>query len=89
MKKSFFEVEALIKERLEILAEEYDLCSWDILDIRDAVYKENGWNGDPFPVEEEEEYDPEAEEQAALAACFTCSYFRELWESDMHERDFY
>ena len=76
MKKSFFEVEALIKERLEILAEEYDLCSWDILDIRDAVYKENGWNGDPF-VEENEEDEYDSVEWASRNAQQSCDFIRE------------
>lgn len=55
MKKDFIEIEKIIANRIEELEKDWDLDSADIRDIRMETYKENGWNYDPFPQEEEEE----------------------------------
>ena len=55
MKKNFTEIEEIIESRIAELAKEYDLDHYDIEDIRLEAYWENGWSGDPFPLDEEEE----------------------------------
>ena len=52
MKKNFTEIEETIENRIAELSEEYDLDRSDIEDIRMEAYKENGWNYDPFPLDE-------------------------------------
>lgn len=59
-KKNYTEIEKIIEKRIAELEEEYELDNDDIEEIRTEAYKENGWNYDPFPLEEEEE--PEEEE---------------------------
>ena len=59
MKKNFTEIEEIIESRIAELEKEYDLDHYDIEDIRLEAYWENGWSGDPFPLDEEEEEDPE------------------------------
>ena len=58
MKKNFTEIEEIIENRIAELEEEYDLDRWDIQEIRTEAYRENGWSGDPFPLDEEEEEEP-------------------------------
>ncbi|MCC8075295.1 MAG: hypothetical protein LIO95_05020 [Clostridiales bacterium] len=65
MKKNHIEIEDIIDSRIAELEEDYELDWDDINRIRLAIYKENGWNYDPFPEEdpdeeeEEESYDEE------------------------------
>ena len=59
MKKNFTEIEEIIESRIAELEKEYDLDHYDIEDIRLEAYWENGWSGDPFPLDEEEEEEPE------------------------------
>ena len=61
MKQNFTEIEETIENRIAELSEEYDLDRSDIEDIRMEAYKENGWNYDPFPLDEEEAEEPEKE----------------------------
>ena len=61
MKKNFTEIEEIIETRIAQLSEEYDLDRYDIEDIRLEAYQENGWNYDPFPLDEEEAEEPEEE----------------------------
>ena len=53
MKKNFTEIEEIIESRIAELEKEYDLDHYDIEDIRLEAYWENGWSGDPFPLDEE------------------------------------
>ena len=55
MKKNFTEIEEIIESRIAELEKEYDLDHYDIEDIRLEAYWENGWSGDPSPLDEEEE----------------------------------
>ena len=55
MKKNFTEIEEIIESRIAELEKEYDLDHYDIEDIRLEAYWENGWSGDPCPLDEEEE----------------------------------
>jgi len=86
MKKTITEIEAQIAERLESLAEEFDLDTADINEEREAIYKANGWDEDPFPEgqEEEEEEADDEEETVHLTGMA-----RMLWEIGMSQRDFY
>ena len=59
MKKNFTEIEEIIESRIAELEKEYDLDHYDIEDIRLEAYWENGWSGDPFPLDEEEGEEPE------------------------------
>lgn len=59
MKKNFTEIEEIIESRIAELEKEYDLDRYDIEDIRLEAYWENGWSGDPFPLDEEEKEEPE------------------------------
>lgn len=61
MKKNFTEIEEIIESRIAELEKEYDLDHYDIEDIRLEAYWENGWNYDPFPLDEEEAEEPEEE----------------------------
>ena len=53
----YWEVEAIIEERIAKESEEWDLDRYDIDQIRLEAYKENGWGYDPKPYDEEEEED--------------------------------
>ena len=55
MQKNYWEVEAIIEERIAEESKEWELDSYDIGQIRLEAYKENGWDYDPKPYEEEEE----------------------------------
>ena len=61
MKKNFTEIEEIIESRIAELEEEYDLDRYDIEEIRTEAYRENGWNYDPFPLDEEEAEESEEE----------------------------
>ena len=61
MKKNFTEIEEIIESRIAELEEEYDLDRYDIEEIRTEAYRENGWNYDPFPLDEVEAEEPEEE----------------------------
>ena len=61
MKKNFTEIEEIIENRIAELEKEYDLDRYDIEEIRIEAYRENGWSGDPFPLDEEEAEEPEEE----------------------------
>jgi len=61
MKKTIAEIEATIEERIAELAEDYELDTDDINEIRMEEYKKGGWTYDPFPEGEEEERDEEEE----------------------------
>ena len=80
MKKNFTEIEEIIENRIAELEEEYYLDRSDIEEIRTEAYKENGWNYDPFPLEDEEE---EAEEEWHYR-----SIYEQLAEVGMSMRDF-
>ena len=54
-KKPYWEVEGIIEERIAKESEEWDLDSYDIDQIRLEVYRENGWEYDPKPYDEEVE----------------------------------
>lgn len=82
MKKNYTEIEAIIEERLAELEEEYELDDYDRNEIREEIYKENGWSYDPFPIEDEEEEEEEEEYHYRSMA-------EMLWEVGMSERDFY
>jgi len=81
-KKNYTEIEKIIEKRIAELEEEYELDNDDIEEIRTEAYKENGWNYDPFPLEEEEE--PEEEE---IFYGYR-SLEDQLWEVGMSMRDF-
>ena len=55
MQKNYWEVEAIIEERIAEESKEWELDSYDIDQIRLRTYKENGWDYDPKPYEEEED----------------------------------
>ena len=59
MKKNYWEVEAIIEERIAKESEEWELDSYDIDKIRLEAYKESGWDYDPKPYDEEEDEDEE------------------------------
>lgn len=61
MKKNYTEIESIIEERIAELEKEYDLDRFDIAEIREEAYTENGWNHDPFPEENGEEEEDEEE----------------------------
>ncbi|MCD8051860.1 MAG: hypothetical protein LUE89_09315 [Clostridiales bacterium] len=61
MKRNHIEIEDIIDSRIAELEEEYELDWDDINRIRLAIYKENGWNYDPFPEEDPNEEDEESE----------------------------
>lgn len=61
MKKNFTEIEEIIENRIAELEKEYGLDRYDIEEIRIEAYRENGWSGDPFPLDEEEAEEPEEE----------------------------
>jgi len=82
-KKNYIEIEQLIEERLAELEEEYELDDYDRNEIREEIYRENGWGYDPFPIENEEEEEDEEEEYHYR------SMAEMLWEVGMSERDFY
>ena len=63
MKKNFTEIEEIIESRIAELEKEYDLDHYDIEDIRLEAYWENGWSGDPFPLDEEEEEEDEEDSE--------------------------
>lgn len=81
MKKNFTEIEEIIKSRIAELEKEYDLDHYDIGDIRLEAYRENGWSGDPFPLDEGEEEEPEKEWHSR-------SIEEQLAEIGMSMRDF-
>lgn len=81
MKKNFTEIEEIIESRIAELEKEYDLDHYDIEDIRLEAYWENGWSGDPFPLDEEEEEEPEEK------WCYR-SIGEQLAEVGMSMRDF-
>ena len=54
-RKPYWEVEAIIEERIAKESEEWDLDSYDIDQIRLQTYKENGWGYDPKPYDEDQE----------------------------------
>lgn len=87
MKKPITEIEAQIRERLESLAEEFDLDTFEINEEREAIYKANGWSYDPFPEGEEDE--DEEEEDEYEGPIFLTTMSRMLWEIGMTERDFF
>lgn len=58
-KKNFTEIEEIIENRIAELEKEYELDNYDITEIREEAYKENGWSYDPFPLEDEEEEEEE------------------------------
>ena len=56
-RKPYWEVEAIIEERVAKESEDWDLDDYDIDQIRLETYRENGWDYDPKPYDEEEEED--------------------------------
>lgn len=54
-RKPYTEVEAVIEKELEEEREFYHLDIDEVNAIRLGIYKENGWDYDPWPEEEEEE----------------------------------
>lgn len=58
-KKSIPEIEALIEKEIAAQDEIYELDRWDRNEIRESIYKANGWKWDPFPEEDEEEDEDE------------------------------
>ncbi len=74
VKVDFRQVEELIDKEIEELEKEYDLDDWDIAQIRKEIYTANGWYGDPFKEDEEEDYDEsETYPKDTLASLgFTC-----------------
>lgn len=81
-KKNFTEIEEIIENRIAELEKEYELDNYDIAEIREEAYKENGWDCDPYPLEDEEE---DAEEEIF---CGYRSMEDQLWEVGMSIRDF-
>ena len=81
MKKNFTEIEEIIENRITVLEKEYDLDRWDIQEIRTEAYRENGWSGDPFPLDEEAEEELEEEWHCRSMA-------EQLAEVGMSMRDF-
>ena len=80
----YWEVEALIEERIAKESEEWDLDSYDIDQIRLEVYKENGWSYDPKPYDEEEEEEDYSED------CIFRNGIRDYYaELGMSRWDFY
>ena len=62
-KKSISEIEALIEKRIAEEDEIYELDRWDRNEIREEIYKANGWRYDPFPEEDEDAEEEEEEEE--------------------------
>ena len=50
------EIEEKIEARIAADNELYDLDQYDIQEIRDEIYSDYGFNGDPFHEEEDEEF---------------------------------
>ncbi len=61
MKRNHIEIEDIIDSRIAKMEEDYELDWDDINRIRLAIYKENGWNYDPFPEENPDEEDEDYE----------------------------
>lgn len=56
---TFNEIEAIIETELEEYGGRENLLDWEIQEIRDKAYTDNGWCDDPFPEAEEAEDEDE------------------------------
>ncbi len=80
-KRNYTEIEEIIENRIAELEGEYELDAYDIRDIREEAYRENGWGYDPFSEEEPEEEEDEEEYHYR-------SMEDKLWKVGMSMRDF-
>ena len=58
---TYVEVEDIIEAEIEEYGGRENLLDWEIQEIREEAYTENGWREDPFP-----EVEDEAETEAAM-----------------------